>query len=184
MLLAENGKQLQDLISDPIGKLNELLMMKDKENGKQMTELAFSYYLNAELPLDQQLTELETVRVYFKMHKAFNKKKCFFQLLSDYVFAKPIYETVQLHTEHSSQPTYYYRYAHRGQFSLTDMFGAPADIDLGEEMPLIDMLLPFEFICLVESLKASAMETSCFSCSSALCSQILQMPTTPKFRKP
>jgi hypothetical protein len=60
-LLAENGKQMEELVKDPVEKLIELLMMKDRAKGREWTRLAMNYYLNPDKSFDQQLTELEKV---------------------------------------------------------------------------------------------------------------------------
>ena len=50
-------------MKDPVEKLIELLMMKDKAKGRELTRLAINYYLNPDKSFDQQLSELEKVRV-------------------------------------------------------------------------------------------------------------------------
>ena len=52
-------------------------------------------------------------------------------MLSDGLFLKCIDDTILLHSRFSSQPIYYYMYAHRGQQSVTDVLNGAA-IDLGK----------------------------------------------------
>lgn len=54
-------------------------------------------------------------------------------MLSDGLFLKCIDDAVMLQSQFSSQSTYYYMFAHRGQYSATELFNFTA-IDLGEKM--------------------------------------------------
>ena len=54
-------------------------------------------------------------------------------MMSDYLFLKGTDDLVYLNTKFSSEPTYYYLYTHKGQFSTVDFFGAPSSIDFGME---------------------------------------------------
>ena len=50
---------------------------------------------------------------------------------SDIQFFKGIDDSVQLFSQNSNLPVYYYNYAHRGQFRFHNFVGAPPDVELG-----------------------------------------------------
>ena len=52
---------------------------------------------------------------------------------SDFDFFKGVDDAIHMHVKSSSEPTYYYMFAHRPQFSLQDLLQVPSDFDLGTE---------------------------------------------------
>lgn len=52
-------------------------------------------------------------------------------MFSDHAFNKWIDLSAHSYSRFSGQPTFYYNYAHRGEFSFDKIFGAPSDFDLG-----------------------------------------------------
>ncbi len=59
---------------------------------------------------------------------------------SDIQFFKGIDDSVQLFSQNSNLPVYYYNYAHRGQFRFHNLVGAPPDVELGILISLIVFL--------------------------------------------
>ena len=55
---------------------------------------------------------------------------------SDSLFFKPVQDSVDLISEYSDHPVFYYEYAHEGQFSLTKIFGPSADKLKGNKLML------------------------------------------------
>lgn len=52
-------------------------------------------------------------------------------MISDYCMNKCVDKSVQLISQNSDQPTFYYNYAHRNPFKFESYFGAPHGFDQG-----------------------------------------------------
>ena len=116
---------------DPAKFMVPILAVQDQPNAMEICKRALNKYMDENVPVEQQLSELEMV--LFVEFLFFIWLHCSKQMIADYGFFHCMDEAVQYHSQYN--PTYYYMYTHRGQVSSSALYGVPPTIDLG--------LLPF-----------------------------------------
>ncbi|KAI9554675.1 hypothetical protein GHT06_019951 [Daphnia sinensis] len=111
-LFMNENKHMNEFKSDPIGTIRYMIQMENQPNGQEMAQSVHDHLFTLEKPYEDQKEQVELIA-------------------SDYGLFKCTDDSVTLYSRFNSQPTYYYFYTHRGQFSFPQMVGVTPEIDLG-----------------------------------------------------
>ncbi|XP_057380570.1 venom carboxylesterase-6-like [Daphnia carinata] len=108
-----NGdKHMDEFKADPIGTIRYMIQMENEPRGLEMAHMVHDHLFTLQKPYEDQKQQVEMIA-------------------SDYGLFKCTDDSVTLFSRFNSQPTYYYFYTHRGQFSFPQIVGVPPEIDLG-----------------------------------------------------
>ncbi|CAG9768327.1 unnamed protein product [Ceutorhynchus assimilis] len=107
---------------------NEDLLQELSDNFEKLLPISLMYDKTA---TDVDRVTKKIINFYFDNEKIdVEKKREFINMYTDGWFLSCSDQTVQLHTNYTNQPVYYYLFGHRGVASFTKMFGG-GDVDYG-----------------------------------------------------
>lgn len=123
---------MKEFTKDPLKYLPYMLDFELRKDREGIAKKVMAQYFDSGRELGSQLTEMEQVRSTLKSvdglaHRCFSS-----QMFSDYFFNQCVDDSVHLLSKYSEKPVYYYNYAHKGQYSLDTLIGAPPDFDQGK----------------------------------------------------
>ncbi|CAB3261750.1 unnamed protein product [Arctia plantaginis] len=96
-------------------------------------ELAANIFeFNDTLPINRRAEVAQTIKQYYLGGKPVSQETFpqLVQALGDRLFVADVGKLAQIHAAKSGQPTYFYRYAYRGTYSLSDIF-SQSEINYG-----------------------------------------------------
>jgi len=111
-MMSKGMRALEEFGEDPVKFVRYALTYERKKDGQCLAQQVVDQHLNSSKALTRQLVEIE-------------------QMLSDINFFKCIDNTADLFRRNSEKPLYFYHYTHRTRYSLSQLLGAPHDIDFG-----------------------------------------------------